>query len=81
MERSVDAMTTPVRDDPAVSRLGMPLNGVAELLYQCPWLDKLYCLVQAFPGRFNYSDRVRVCLGSIAHIIRFVDIGVISLVV
>lgn len=81
MEFGVDAMATPVRDNTTVSGLGMLLNDATKLSYWGAGLHELNCLIQAFPCRFNYSDRVWVCLGSIADIIRFVDISVITLVI
>jgi hypothetical protein len=72
MEIGVDAMATPGRDDTTVSGLGMLLNDVTKISYRRAGLHELNRLLQAFPCGFNYSDRVWVRLGSIAHIIRFI---------
>lgn len=81
MEFGVYAMATPCRDDGTVSGLGMLLNDVTKVSYWRAGLDELNGHVQAFPCRFNQSDRVWVRLCSIADIIRFVEIGVITLVI
>lgn len=81
MEFGVDAMAAPGRDDTAVPGLRMLLDDATKLSYWGSGLHELNCHIQAFPRRFNYSNRVRVCLGSIAHIICFVDICVITLVI
>ena len=81
VELGVDAMAAPGCDDSTVSRLGMFLDDVAKVSYWRAGFDKLDCHIQAFPCRLNYSDGVWVSLGSIAHIIRFVEVGVITLVI
>ena len=81
MEFGVDAMATPGRDNTTAPVLCMLLNDATKVSYWHSRLHKLNCLIQAFPCCFNYSDRVWVCLGSIAHIIRFVNISVITVVI
>ncbi len=81
MEVRIDTMAAISPDHTAVLGLGVLLDHIAEFTYQCARLDNLGRLVQAFPRRFNYSDRIRICLGLVPHIICFVQVSVISAVI
>jgi len=81
MEFGIDAMTTPRRDDTTVPRLCMFFNNATKVSYGRTGLYDLNCLVQAFACRFDHSDRVQVRPGSIAYIIRFVEISVIAFMI
>lgn len=81
MKLSVDPMASPGCYDTAVSGLGMLLDHGAELPYRRAGFYKLDRLIQAFPCRFDHPYRVWVRLGSITHIVCFVEISMITLMV
>lgn len=81
MEMCVDAVATPGCNDFATSGLGMLLDDGSKVSYRRAGLHNRNGLVQAFSRRFNYPDRIWVRLGSIADIVGFVEVSMISLVI
>jgi hypothetical protein len=74
-------MATVCPDDAAVLRLGMLFDDVAELSNQHTGFYGLDSLVQALSCRLNHAHAVGVRLGSVADVVRLVEIGMIALVV
>lgn len=81
VEFGVDTMATPGRVDATVSGLGMLLDDLAKVSEEGARLHELDCHIQALSGRFHHSDRVRIRLGSITHVIRFVHVSVVTTVI
>ena len=81
MELSVNAMATPGRDDFAASGFCVRLNDSSEVSKRCARLHHGNCLVQAFTRGFNELYRVRVRLGSVADVVRFVQVSVVTPVI
>ena len=81
MELGIYAMATPRRDDTTFTGLGVFLNGFPKISKRRARLNELDCLIQAFSCRFNHPDRICVRLGSIADVVRLIEIGVITVVI
>lgn len=81
VEFGVDAVTSPGRNNITVPGLRVTLNGLTEVSEWAAGLHKLNCLIQAFSCRFNHSDRIRVRLCSIADIVRFIQVSVMTIVI
>lgn len=81
VEVGVDAVPAPGRDDVAVPRLGVLLDGVAELAERGTRLHELDGLVQALAGRLDDPHVVGVGLGSVADVVGLVEVGVVAFVV
>jgi hypothetical protein len=59
----------------------MPFDDAAEVPDWCSGLHKLDCFVETFPCRFDDSDCVWICFGSVTDVVCFVKISVIAAVV
>ena len=81
VELGIDAMTSPCRNNTTVFRLGVCLDGLTKVSERSAGFHELNSLFQALPCRLNYSDRMWVCLGSIADVISLVEVSVMTVVI
>lgn len=81
VELCVDAVAAPGSDHIATSRLGMLLDDFSELPYRSTRLHNLDGLIQALTGRLNYPDRIWIGFGSLANVVRFVQVSMITAMV
>lgn len=77
----MDSVAAPGRHDAAAARLCVRLDDAAEVADGRAGLDDLDGLVEALARRLDDPDRVRVCLGAVADVVRLVEVGVVTLVV
>lgn len=76
MEQAVDTMTTICPDDTAFLRFGVLFYYVPIISEKCSGLDKLDSFVQTLSSSFNYTHRIRVCLGLISNVVCLIKISV-----
>lgn len=81
VEFGINTMTSPCRNNTTIFGLGVGLNGLTKVSEWGAGFHELDCLVQALPCRFNHSDRLRVCFGSIADVIRLIEVSVMTVVI
>ncbi len=81
VEQLVDAVAAVRADDAAVLFLGDLFDNVAKLADQDTRLDRLDRLVQALARGLDNADIVRIGLGTVADVVRLVEIGMVPLVV